>query len=187
LPTAKKEANVAELKELLEKATIMIGAEYRGLTVREMTTLRRALRDAGVEARVVKNKLFRIAATQAGVEPAGEVADGPSLIIFGFEDIVAPSKAVADYQKAARNTFAPKKVFFDGAVQDGKVVAELASLPSREELIGKLAGAFIQPVQQLATLLNDSIQSFARLVDARTSQLEGEGGESSSEPQAEPA
>lgn len=189
MPTAKKEANVAELKELVEKATIMIGAEYRGLSVREMTTLRRTLRDAGVEARVVKNKLFRIAATQAGMETAGEVADGPSLIIFGFEDIVAPSKAVADYQKAARNTFAPKKVFFEGSVQDGKLVAELASLPSREELIGKLAGAFIQPVQQLATLLNDSIQSFARLVDARASQLEGDGGgnQGSSEPQAEPA
>ena len=120
MPTAKKEANVAELKELVEKATIMIGAEYRGLTVREMTTLRRALRDAGVEARVVKNKLFRIAATQAGVETAGEVADGPSLVIFGFEDIVAPSKAVADYQRAARNTFAPKKVFFDGTVRTGR-------------------------------------------------------------------
>lgn len=176
MPTAKKEASVAELKELVEKSTIMIGAEYRGLTVREMTTLRRTLRDAGVEARVVKNKLFRIAANQAGVEAAGEVADGPSLVIFGFEDIVAPSKAVADYQKAARNAFAPKKVFFDGTVQEGKVVADLASLPSREELIGKLVGAFIQPVQQLATLLNDSIQSFARLVDARASQLEGQGG-----------
>jgi large subunit ribosomal protein L10 len=173
MPTAKKEANVAELKELVGKATIMIGAEYRGLTVKEMTALRRSLREAGVEARVVKNKLFRIAAAQAGVEPAGGVADGPSLVIFGFEDIVAPSKAVADYQKAARNVFAPKTVFFDGELQDGKVVADLASLPSREELIGKLAGAFVQPVQHLATLLNDSIQSFARLVDARASQLEG--------------
>jgi large subunit ribosomal protein L10 len=62
----------------------------------------------------------------------------------------------------------------DGAISDGKVVADLASLPSREELIGKLAGAFVQPVQQLAVLLNDSIQSFARLVDARANQLEGE-------------
>jgi large subunit ribosomal protein L10 len=172
MPTAKKEANVAELKELVERSTIIIGAEYRGLTVKEMTTLRRVLRDAGVEARVVKNKLFQLATKQAGVETAGGVAEGPSLIIFGFEDIVAPSKAVADYQRTARNAFAPKKVFLDGAVQDGKLVADLASLPSREELIGKLAGAFVQPVQQLAVLLNDSIQSFARLVDARASQLE---------------
>jgi large subunit ribosomal protein L10 len=179
MPTVKKENTVAELKDLVERSTIMIGAEYRGLTVKELTTLRRSLRDAGVEARVVKNKLFQIAAAQAGVETAGQVADGPSMVIFGFSDIVAPSKAVADYMKAARNAFAPKKVFMDGAIMDGKIVADLASLPSREELIGKLVGAFIQPVQQFHTLINDSIQSFARLVDARATQLESEGGAAS--------
>lgn len=176
MPTEKKVAAVAELKDLVERSTIMIGAEYRGLTVKELTTLRRQLRDAGVEARVVKNKLFKIAANEAGVGDAADVAEGPCMVIFGFGDIVSPSKAVNDYVKAARNAFAPKKVFMDGAISDGKVVADLASLPSREELIGKLAGAFVQPVQQLAVLLNDSIQSFARLVDARANQLEGESG-----------
>jgi large subunit ribosomal protein L10 len=176
MPTEKKVANVAELKDLVERSTIMIGAEYRGLTVKEMTTLRAQLRDAGVEARVVKNKLFQIAAAQAGVEGAGAVADGPSLVIFGFGDIVSPSKAVSDYQKAARNAFEPKHVWMDGALSSGKLVADLASLPSREELIGKLVGAFVQPVQQLAVLLNDSIQQFARLAEARAAQLEGEGG-----------
>ena len=172
MPTAKKEAVVAELKDLVSRSTIVVSAEYRGLTVKEITTLRRNLRDAGVEARVVKNRLLQLAANQAGLETAGGVVEGPSLVIFGFGDIVAPSKAIADYQRAARNAFAPKKVYMDGVISDGKVVADLATLPSREELIGKLAGAFIQPVQQLATLLNDSIQSFARLVDARANQLE---------------
>lgn len=172
MPTAKKEANVAELKDLVSRSTIMVSAEYRGLTVKEVTALRRALRDAGVEARVVKNRLFQLAANQAGVEAAGGVVEGPSMVIFGFGDVVTPSKAIADYQRTARNAFAPKKVFMDGAVSDGKVVADLATLPSREELIGKLAGAFVQPVQQLANILNDSIQSFARLVDARAKQLE---------------
>jgi large subunit ribosomal protein L10 len=176
MPTAKKEATVAELKDLVERATIVVGAEYRGLSVKEMTTLRRALRDAGVEAHVVKNRLFQLAAQQAGRADAGQVAEGPSMVIFGFGDIVAPSKAISDYARTARNAFAPRKVFIEGQVSDGKLVAELASLPSREELIGKLAGAFMQPVQQLAVLLNDSIQSFARLIDARAGQLEGEGG-----------
>jgi large subunit ribosomal protein L10 len=150
----------------------MIGAEYRGLTVKEMTTLRRALRDAGVEARVVKNKLFQIATTQAGVPDAGGVVEGPSLVVFGFGDIVSPAKVIAEYVRTARNAFTPKKVFMDGAIADGKMVAELASLPSREELIGKLVGTFISPVQTFAVLINDSIQSFARLVDARANQLE---------------
>lgn len=172
MPTPAKEATVAELKDLVERSSIVVGAEYRGLSVKEMTTLRRQLREAGVEVRVVKNKLFQIAAQQAGIEAAGGVVDGPTLIVFGYGDIVAPSKAINDYVKTARNAFAPKKVYMDGQVVPGNVVADLAGLPSREELIGKLAGAFVQPVQQLATLLNDSIQSFARLVDARAGQLE---------------
>ncbi|MBF6601208.1 MAG: 50S ribosomal protein L10 [Dehalococcoidia bacterium] len=172
MPTAKKQATVAELKGLVERSSIIIGAEYRGLSVKEMTALRRALSAANVEARVVKNRLFGLAAQQAGVAPAAEVAEGPTLVIFGYGDIIAPSKAVADYVRTARNSFAPRKAYLDGAIHAGSVVTELAALPSREQLIGQLAGAFVSPVQQLATLLSDSIQGFARLVDARATQLE---------------
>lgn len=172
MPTPAKEATVAELKDLVERSSIVVGAEYRGLSVKEMTQMRRALREAGVEVRVVKNKLFQIAAQQAGIEAAGGIVDGPTLIVFGYGDIVAPSKAINDYVKAARNAFAPKLVFLDGQVVPGNIVADLAGLPSREELIGKLVSSFMQPVQELASMLNDSIQSFARLVDARAGQLE---------------
>ena len=175
MPTEKKVQAVAELKELAQNASIIVGAEYRGLSVKDMTNLRRQLREAGVEAHVVKNRLFQLAVQQAGIEAASALVEGPTLVIFGSGDIVAPSKAIADYARTARNTFAPRKVFMDGQLVDGKVVGELASLPSREELIGKLAGAFVSPVQQLANILNDSIQSFARLVDARASQLEEQG------------
>jgi large subunit ribosomal protein L10 len=178
MPTARKEATVGELKQLVEKSTIVIGAEYRGLSVKEMTTLRRTLRAANVEARVVKNRLFQLAASQAGIPDAGQVVEGPTLVVFGYGDVVAPSKAISDYVRTARNAFAPRKVYMDGEVVAGTRVSELASLPSREELIGKLAGAFISPVQNLATLLADSMQSFARLVDARAAQLEGESASS---------
>lgn len=174
MPTERKETTVAELKDLVARSSIVVGAEYRGLTVKEMTTLRRALRDAGAEARVVKNRLFQIAATQAGLPDAGQIVEGPSLVVFGFGDVVGPSKAIAEYARAARNAFVPKKVFMDGAVIGGAIVAELASLPSREELIGKLAGVFISQIQTFANMMNDSMQGFARLVDARASQLEGE-------------
>ncbi|MHB8375880.1 MAG: 50S ribosomal protein L10 [Dehalococcoidia bacterium] len=174
MPTVKKQETVAELKDLVGRSSIVIGAEYRGLSVKEMTALRRALRDAGVEVRVVKNRLFQLAAEQAGVADAGQVVEGPTLVVFGYGDIIAPAKAVAEYARTARNAFAPKKAYLDGAVHAGSIVGELAALPSREQLIGQLAGAFISPVQRLATLLNDSIQSFARLVDARAAQLESE-------------
>jgi len=174
MPTAGKEAAVSELKGLVEGATIVISADYRGLSVKDITTLRRALRQNGVEARVVKNRLFQLAATQAGIPLAGEVVEGPSMVIFGYGDIVSPAKAVADYQKTARNTFAAKKAYFDGGIVGADVISDLATLPSREELIGKLAGAFISPLQNFVYLLNDSISGFARLIDARAAQLEGE-------------
>ena len=174
MPTAKKEATVGELKELVGKASILISAEYRGLTVKELTTLRRTLRDAGVDARVVKNKLFQLATQQAGIAAAGDVVEGPTMVIFGYGDVVAPSKAIADYMRTARNAFKPIKAYMDGSVVAGSVVADLATIPSREELIGKLAGAFISPVQTFANLINDSMTSFARLIDARASQLESE-------------
>jgi large subunit ribosomal protein L10 len=176
VPTVKKQETVAELKDLVERSAIVVGAEYRGLSVKEMTQLRRALREVDVEVRVVKNRLFQLAADQAGVAQAAEVAEGPTLVVFGHGDIVAPAKAIADYARTARNSFAARKAYFDGAVHPGTIVGELASLPSREQLIGQLAGKFVSPVQQLATLLNDTIQGFARLVDARANQLEGEEG-----------
>jgi large subunit ribosomal protein L10 len=172
MPTARKEASVAELKELVGKASIVIGAEYRGLTVKELTALRRALRDAGVEARVVKNRLFQLAAQQAGVPDAGQVVEGPTMVVFGYGDIVAPAKAITDYVKGARNAFAARKAYMDGNVVAGSIIAELASLPSREQLIAQLAGAFISPMQTFVNQINDSMQTFARLIDARASQLE---------------
>lgn len=174
MPTAAKEATVAELKDLVERSSIVIGAEYRGLTVRDVTTLRRALRAAGVEVRVVKNRLFQIAAQQAGMEIAGQLVEGPTMVVFGYGEIVAPAKAIAEYARTARNAFAPRKVYMDGAIVAGSIIAELATLPSREELIGKLAGAFVSPVQTFANLISDSMTGFARLIDARASQLEAE-------------
>ena len=172
MPTAKKEANVAELKDLVERASIVIGTEYRGLTVKEITTLRRILRDAGVEVRVVKNKLFQLAARQAGIPDAGQVVEGPTMVVFGYGDIIAPAKAISDYAKSARNAFAPKKAYMDGGIVAGSIIAELASLPSREQLIAQLAGAFVSPLQTFVNQINDSMQTFARLIDARASQLE---------------
>ena len=174
MPTAKKEATVAELKDLVARANIVIGADYRGLTVKQMTALRRVLRESGTEARVVKNKLFKIAAEQAGVSGASAIAEGATLVIFGYGDIVAPAKAVSDYARTARNAFAPRTAFLDGSILDSAAIADLASLPSREQLIAKLAGAFISPVQNLVNLLSASLRDTAGLLEARAAQMEGE-------------
>ena len=112
-----------------------------------------------------------ISVPRVPLNPGSEV-DGPTMVVFGFGDVIAPAKAITDYAKGARNAFAPKKAYMDGAIVAGSIIAELASLPSREQLIAQLAGAFVSPLQTFVNQINDSMQSFARLVDARAKQLE---------------
>src|SRR3970040_813459 len=105
MPTEKKIETVAELSEILSRSTVVIGAEYRGLKVSESTALRRQLRDAGIEMHVIKNTLFRRAAEAAGKSDMMPLADGPTALIIGFGDPIAPVKTVVEYQRTARNTF----------------------------------------------------------------------------------
>ncbi len=107
MPTEKKIQQVAELRDRVERSEIVIAAEYRGLRVSEMVELHRAMKAVeGVEMRVVKNRLFKIAVEEAKHPEMAELADGPTAIIFGFEDVAAPARAAAEYMKTAGNDFA---------------------------------------------------------------------------------
>ena len=183
MPTQRKVDTVAELRERIERAVIVIAADYRGLTVTEMSALRRAVRDAG-ELRVVKNRLFLRAAEEAGQPELAELLDGPTAIIFGFDDVAAPAKAMSEYQRTARNTFALRKGALEGLVLSAAQLLELADLPPRPVLVAQLAGALQAPVARLLGLLgnvlsvppgrlfNDSFTTFAGLLEARAKQLE---------------
>jgi len=185
MPTQRKIDTVAELAERIARSTLAVAAQYLGLTVTEMGAMRRQLRDAGVEVRVIKNSLFRLAAEQAGRPEVAELADGPTAIAFAYGDIVAPARALTDYVRTAKNAFALRGAFTDGEPLSARDLEELARLPSREALIAQVAGAVQAPVARLfyllsaslsnpaATLLNSSLQQLQGLLEARTSQLEG--------------
>lgn len=185
MPTEKKIETVEELRERIQRCTIAIAADFRGLTVSEMSTLRRQLRQAGVELRVVKNRLFRLAAQAAGQPQAAELAEGPTAVAFGYGDVVAPAKAITEYVRSARNAFTPRKAFLEGQLLAERDISDLASLPSKEVLAGRLAGALQAPVARLAGLLAsalvnppgrlliDSVHNLASLLEARAKQLEG--------------
>ncbi|HLG10912.1 MAG TPA: 50S ribosomal protein L10 [Dehalococcoidia bacterium] len=173
MPTEKKIKEVEELTETLSRSKVIIGADYRGLRVGEVTALRRHLRDGGVEMHVVKNTLFLRAAEAAGIPAAGELADGPTALIFGFDDPLAPIKTIVEYQRTARNTFAARKAFMDGEVIPASRLSELASLPSKEVMIAEFAGMLRSPITNLVYLLQATVQEFSGLLDARASQVEG--------------
>lgn len=151
MPTEAKRATVAELREELASARTMIVSEYRGLTVKELAEIRRSLRKQDVSYRVVKNRLMRIAATDAVGEALSPLLVGPTAIAFG-NDEAGTAKAVLDatrpYSKVVRITGG---VLGDRAI-DAASVTRLATLPSREVLLARLAGGMQAPVATLAGL-----------------------------------
>jgi large subunit ribosomal protein L10 len=172
MPTEKKVATVQELRERIERSTIVIAAEYRGLSVTDIAALRKAVRDAGVEMRVVKNRLFLRAANDAHQPGMAELLAGPTAVLFGYEDVAASAKAVTEYQRQARNAFAVRNGMMDGQLLSVAQIQELASLLPRPVLLSQLAGLLQAPVTRLASLLNASVQDLAGLLDSRARQLD---------------
>lgn len=173
MPTARKEQQVEELQDLVSRATIAISTGYRGLSVAEMMTLRRRMRDAGVEVRVVKNTLLKLAAERAGQPKFAALGIGPTAILFGYGDVAAPAKAVQEYVRTARNALTVNSAYMDGQVLNAGELGDIANLPSREQLLANFMGGLRSPVAAFASLLQGTIQQFAGLVDARANQLEG--------------
>ncbi|MGE0057192.1 MAG: 50S ribosomal protein L10 [Dehalococcoidia bacterium] len=171
MPTAKKIKEVEELTDSLGRSTVVIGAEYRGLTVKETTALRSQLRNAGVEMRVVKNTLFKRAADAIGKENMVALAEGPTALIIGFDDPIAPIKQVVEYQRTARNTFVARSAFLEGNVYAGAQLTDLATMPSKDEMIAELVGLLQSPMANLVGLLDATLQEFVGLIDARAEQV----------------
>jgi large subunit ribosomal protein L10 len=185
MPTQRKVETVAELAERIGRSTLTVAASYLGLTVAEMAVLRRLLREAGVELRVIKNSLFRLAAQQAGRPEVAELAEGPTAVAFAYGDIVLPARALTDYVRTAKNAFALRNAFTEGQALSTRDLEELGRLPSREALIAQVAGALQAPLARLlyllsvsltnpaATLLDSSLRQLQGLLEARSSQVEG--------------
>src|SRR6476620_3083040 len=167
MPTPKKEAAVAELTDLLSRSSVAVGTEYRGLKVHEITSLRRTLREAGIEMHVIKNTLFRRAADAAGKSDMHPIAEGPTALVLGFGDPIAPIKALVDYQRTARNSFVARSAYLEGQFIAGPRLAEVATLPSKDTMLSEFAGALMSPVSNLVGLLQATMQEFVGLLDAR--------------------
>ena len=152
MPTEAKRETVAQLREELANARTMIVSEYRGLSVKEIAEIRRSLRKQDVSYRVVKNRLMRIAAADSVGEALSPLLVGPTAIAFG-NDEAGTAKAVIDatrpYSKIVRITGG----VLGGKAIDAESVTRLATLPSREVLLAKLAGGMQAPVATLAGLL----------------------------------
>jgi large subunit ribosomal protein L10 len=174
MPAPKKLQIVEELKEQIGRSTITIGAQYQGLRVAEMNALRRQLKARGIEVRVAKNTLLRLAAAAADKPEVAELAEGPTAIVFGYDDAVAAAKALIEYVQSAKSAFQPRRAFLEGRLLSARELSELSALPSRPVLVGKLAGGLQGPLWRLAQLLASTIvQPTGQLLNSSLSDLQG--------------
>jgi large subunit ribosomal protein L10 len=183
MPTQRKIDTVEQLKQRIERAAIAITTDYRGLRVQEMDQMRRRMRAANVEVKVVKNNLLRLAADQVGMPDLMHIVEGPTALVLGYEDPIQAAKAISDYAQSAPSTFAIRGAFMDGQVVSSEDLRELVRLPPRPVMIAQLAGnlqspltAFVglldSPLRELASLLQSALSELPGLLEARARQLE---------------
>lgn len=151
LNRSEKEAVVSDVAGLAAKAQTLVMAEYRGITVADMTKLRSAARGAGVSLSVLKNTLARRAVAGSAFEVVADQMTGP--LIYGFsEDAVAAAKVVADFAKT-NDKLVIRAGVYGGKALDADGVKQLASIPSKEVLLAQLCGLLMSPVSRTAVVL----------------------------------
>ncbi len=176
MPTERKLQLVAELKDQIGRAEIAIATSYQGTSVAEQVALRQAIREAGAELRVVKNTLLKIAASDAGLEQFAELADGPTAVVFGYDEPVAPARALTTYLKDNdESALEIRNAVVGGELVDEAYVRDLATVPPKEELLARIAGGLVGKIRELMMLLDGTTREFAGLVEARAAQLEEQG------------
>ena len=160
-----KKALVAEVAEVAAKAQSVVAAEYRGLTVGQMTELRAKARGQGVYMRVVKNTLARKALAGTSFESVGPKLKGPLVLAFSKDDPGAAARVVKDFAKANEKLVATL-VSIGGQILPGKDLDRVASLPTREQALSMLAGALKAPIQKLVSTLAEPPAKLARTLAA---------------------
>ncbi len=160
-----KNEKIEYYKKQFENAKVAVVTDYRGLSVEEITELRRGLQKEQADLTVTKNTLFKVASKGSNFEVIEELMQGPTAVAFGYGDEVAAAKILAKFIKEN------KKGEILGAVLDGKVLSKeeatkLASMPSKEELYAKILGSVNSPASGLVYSINGVMSALVRAIDA---------------------
>ena len=147
-----KQPIVAEIAELFNGAKSAVVVDYRGLTVEQDTILRKQLREAGVTYKVYKNTMIRFAAKGTEFEALEANLEGPTALAVSKEDATAPARILAQFAKTA-DKLELKGGVVEGTYYDQKGIQVIATIPSREELLGKLLGSIQSPIANFARVI----------------------------------
>lgn len=167
VPTAQKQTTITDLYEELGRIQGAIVTDYRGLTVEQITTLRRRLRPVGGRYQVVKNTLMKIAMSRRELPDLGDVLEGPSAVLFSEGDPVEAAKILTAYVKELRKDLPQVKGGFLGKrVMSPADVSNLATLPSREMILATFIGTLQSPVSGVVTTIGAVLQNLVGTVEA---------------------
>lgn len=170
MPRPEKVQAVSDIREKMENAQAVFLTEYRGLSVKAVQDLRKALRDSGAEYKVVKMTLAKLAAGDAGIEGLDDFLLGPTALAFANSDPVATAKALKDFSKS-NNVLVLKAGYLSGNVLTPEEVSKLAEIEPREVLLAKIAGAAKAPLFKaagmFASFTRDSASMFSQLLDKK--------------------
>lgn len=167
-----KKAQIDEIAAVLSDCSGAVFTEYRGITVNDLTNMRKKFRENGVKYKIVKNTLARFAAEQAGKEDVKEIFTGPVAMAYGYGEPNDAAKAVRDYIKATKAEFKVLGGFVDSRLITDREVTLLADLPSRDILIAKVLASMQSPISRLASTLNNPLSGMVGVLQARAKQLE---------------
>jgi large subunit ribosomal protein L10 len=158
-----KEAAVKELVDKFGKAKSLVLTDYIGLNVAEMTELRAKLREAGVDYKVVKNTLAKIAANDSDLSEINEFFVGPTAIAFGIDDVISPAKILDEFAEE-HDVLEIKGGYLNGEVISKEKVESLAKIPSREELLAKAFASMKSPVTGLVNVLSGNMRNLVSVL-----------------------
>jgi large subunit ribosomal protein L10 len=173
MPTEKKKQIIDSLEQTFAKCNSGIMTDYRGLKTADVVALRRKLREIGVDYHVVKNTLAKRAASQAGKDQITSVFEGPMAIAFVKDDISKSAKIMTEHIAATKMALTIKGGFLGNKLITAKEVSTIATLPSREILIGKVLGGIQGPLYALMNQLNAPLRGLTVVLQGRIKQLEG--------------
>ena len=152
---AQKAEQVADIAEKVKKAKSIVLVDYRGLTVAQDTEMRVNMRKAGVDYKVLKNRLVLRAFNECGFDGFEKVLEGPTAVAFGYDDAVAPAKIVSETVAKTNNKIAIKGGIIEGKQATVEEVKALAKIPAKPVLVGQLLGMLTHPMRSLAVVLSE--------------------------------
>lgn len=163
---ASKETFVTELRDRIKRAPVFYLTDFSGLSVKQMTNLRRSLRAQNAEYVVVKNRLALRALAETDLPDISESLTGPTGMVFGYEDAVGAAKALSEFAKAHDSKPSFKLGVLDQKVLAPEQIDRIAKLPPKEQLYAELAGAMEAPMAAMLGALQAKLQETAGLLDA---------------------